>query len=384
ASWVTGLEPLVLLFRLGMLPVLAAFVVLAGMTGRRVTGSWAGAALTAAGTVLVTTPSLYLGRSGAFTWGGVPDLIWASPTQMFGALLFAPVVLLLIDLLEHRRRAAGHWPLLGILLVAVAGAKATYLPLLGAGLLAVAATGTVRWRRPSRPTLVALGMTAACFLLAQFVLFGGAKQALVVDPLSFMRTVREEMTGTGPLPGRADPSPLSSLGIAAVFLLGWAAAWGGIAGLLCRPRLLARPGVTLMLGIGAAGVGAALLLGHPGRSQLFFLWGAYPYLAALAAFGILVLLRRARQSRRATLCAAGAGLAGAYLIPFLCGVRLPLAPGTPDSALYRPYAVLVVAVLAGATVLTFTRGRLRAWALVVTALAALGLPAGVHARVLTA
>ncbi|MGC5010280.1 hypothetical protein ACLQ2R_05905 [Streptosporangium sp. DT93] len=409
ASWVTGLEPLVLLLRLGMLPVLAAFVVLAGMTGRRVTGSWAGAALTAAGTVLVTTPSLYLGRSGAFTWGGVPDLIWASPTQMFGALLFAPVVLLLIDLLDHPRRTAGHWTLLGILLVAVAGAKATYLPLLGAGLLAVAATEAVRGRDPSRPTLgavrrrssrpaleaigrrvpsrptlVALATTAACFLLAQFVLFGGAKQALVVDPFSFMRTVLEEMTGAGPLPGQGAPSPLLILGIAAVFLLGWTAAWGGITGLLCRPRLLARPGVALMLGIGAAGIGAALLLGHPGRSQLFFLWGAYPCLAALTALGITVLLRRAGQSRRATLCAAGAGLAGAYLIPFLCGVRLPLAPGTPDSALYRPYAVLVVAVLTAAIVLTLTRGRLRAWALVVTALTAVGLPAGVHARVLTA
>ncbi|GAA3024023.1 hypothetical protein [Streptosporangium longisporum] len=380
ASWVTGLEPLVLLFRLGMLPMTCAFVVLAGMTGRRITGSWAGAALTAAGTVLVTTPSLYLGRSGAFTWGGVPDLIWASPTQMFGALLFAPVVLLLVDLLEHRRRTAGHWPLLGILLVATAGAKATYLPLLGAGLLAVVVTGTVRWRRPSRPALVALGMTATCFLLAQFVLFGGAKQALVVDPFSFMRTAWAEMTGAG---AEAVPSPLSAAGIVAVFLLGWTITWGGISGLLSRPRLPARPGVTLMLGIGAAGLGAALLLGHPGRSQLFFLWGAYPYLAAVTALGIAVLLRRAGQSPRATLCAAGAGLAAAYLIPFVCGVRIPLPPGAPGALLHRPYAVLLAVTAVAAAVLALTRGRVRAWALVVTALAAVGLPAGVHARVLT-
>ncbi|MFI6511247.1 hypothetical protein ACIBCT_26865 [Streptosporangium sp. NPDC050855] len=380
ASWVTGLEPLVLLLRLGMLPMTGAFVVLAGMTGRRITGSWTGAALTAAGTVLVTTPSLYLGRSGAFTWGGVPDLIWASPTQTFGALLFAPVVLLLVDLLEHRRRTAGHWPLLGILLAATAGAKATYLPLLGAGLLAVAVTGTVRWRRPSRPALVALGMTATCFLLAQFVLFGGAKQALVVAPFSFMRTAWAEMTGAGV---EAVPSSLSAVGIVAVFLLGWTITWGGISGLLSRPRLLARPGVTLMLGIGAAGLGAALLLGHPGRSQLFFLWGAYPYLAAVTALGIAVLLRRAGQSPRATFCAAGAGLAAAYLIPFVCGVRVPLAPGAPDTLLHRPYALLLAVVTVAAAALTFIRGRLRAWALVVTALAAVGLPAGVHARVLT-
>ncbi len=379
ASWVTGVEPLVLLFRLGMFPVLAAFVVLAGMTGRRITGSWAGAALTTAGTVLVATPSLYLGGNGAFTWGGVPDLMWASPTQTFGALMFAPVVLFLLDLLERRRRPAGHWALLGVFLVAVAGAKATYVPLLGAGLLAVAAAGAVRRRRPSGPVLAALGMTAACFLFAQFVLFDGARQALVVDPFSFMETVWREMTGAG---DGTDPPPLSILGMVAVFLLCWAVTWGGISGLLSRPRLLARPGVALTLGIGAAGVGAALLLGHPGRSQLFFLWGAYPYLAAVTALGIVTLARRARQSRRATLCAAGTGLAAAYLIPLLCGVRIPLRPGTDDTVLYLPYVVLLVAILAAAAVLAVTSGRLRAWSLVVTALAVVGLPAVVHARAL--
>ncbi len=379
ASWVTGVEPLVLLFRLGMLPMLAAFVVLAGMTGRRVTGSWTGAALTAAGTVLVATPSLYLGSNGAFTWGGVPDLAWASPTQTFGALLFAPVVLLLLDLLERQRRRAGHWPLLGVLLLAVAGAKATYLPLLGAGLLAVTAAGAARRRGPSGPLLAAFGMTAACFLLARSVLFDGARQALVFDPFSLVRTVWREMTGAA---DGIDPPFLSTLGMAAVFLLCWAVTWCGISGLLSRPRLLVRPGVALMLGIGAAGAGAALLLGHPGRSQLFFLTGAYPCLAAVTALGIVTLARRARQSRRATLCAAGAGLAAAYLIPLLCDVRIPLEPGTSDTVLYLPYVVLLAAILSAAAVLTFTSGRLRAWSLVVTALAVVGLPAVVHARVL--
>ncbi|MER5646567.1 hypothetical protein [Streptosporangium sp. NPDC002524] len=380
ASWVTGVEPLVLLLRLGMLPVVAAFVVLAGMTGRRVTGSWTGGALTLAGTIFVATPSLYLGRNGAFTWGGVPDLMWASPTQTFGALMFAPLVILLLDLLERRRRASGRWPLLLIFLMAATGAKATYVPLLGAGLLAVAAAEVARRRRPSATVLAALGATAACLLFAQLVLFGGAKQAIVVDPLSFMRTAWRELTGAG---DAADPSPVSTAAVTAVFLLGWAVTWGGVAGLLGRPRLFVRPGVMLMLGIGAAGLGAALLFGHPSRSQLFFLWGAYPYLAAVAALGIVTLARRSGQSRRATLLAAGAGLAAAYLIPVLCGVRIPLGPGRDDLPLYLPYAVLAGAVLTATAVLAVTRGRLRALSLVVTALAAVGLPADVHARVLS-
>ncbi|MEV7905167.1 hypothetical protein, partial [Streptomyces anulatus] len=76
-------------------------------------------------------------------------------------------------------------------------------------------------------------------------------------------------------------------------------------------------------------VGTMFLLGHPTRSQLFFLWGAYPYLATLTVYGILVVLRNARTSLRATLSAACAGTLAAYLIPFLCGVRVPLRPGQP-------------------------------------------------------
>ncbi|WP_344978577.1 hypothetical protein, partial [Streptosporangium fragile] len=344
ASWTTGIEPLVLLFRLGMLPMLAALVVLVGMTGRRLTGSWAGAAIAVTGTVLAGAPSLYLGTNGVFTWGGIPDTAWTSPTQTLGALLFAPVVLLVVDLFGRRRRRPGNLLLLAVFLLAVTGAKATYLPLLGAGLAAVAAVELVRRRGPSRPTLIALGMTALCLLFAQFVLFGRAQQGLLADPLSFVRILWRELTGAA---DGAEPATSALLGLASVCLLCWLVAWSGILGLLARPRLLARPGTVLALGMGAAGLGAVLLLGHPGRSQLFFLWGAYPYLATAAACGILALLRRAGTTRRAAAGAAGAGLAAAYLIPVLCGVRIPLAPGQDGALLYRPYLVLL-AVTAGA------------------------------------
>ncbi|MFC7649832.1 hypothetical protein ACFQX6_62985 [Streptosporangium lutulentum] len=147
SSWITGIEPLILLFRLGMLPMLAALLILLAMIAQRVTGSRPAALLATTGTISVGAASLYLGTSGLFTWGGIPDASWTSPTQAFGALLFAPVVLLLVDLLEGRGRGAGRWLLLGIFLVAVMGAKAIYLPLLGAGLLAVVTVEAIRRRR---------------------------------------------------------------------------------------------------------------------------------------------------------------------------------------------------------------------------------------------
>ncbi|WP_440107961.1 hypothetical protein, partial [Streptosporangium sp. H16] len=123
-SWITGIEPLVLLFRLGMLPMMAALLILLAMIARRLTGSRAAALLAITGTISVGAASLYLGTSELFTWGGIPDASWTSPTQAFGALLFAPVVLLLADLLERRRRDVGRWLLLGVFIVAVMGAKA--------------------------------------------------------------------------------------------------------------------------------------------------------------------------------------------------------------------------------------------------------------------
>ncbi|MFD1499513.1 hypothetical protein, partial [Streptosporangium lutulentum] len=381
SSWITGIEPLILLFRLGMLPMLAALLILLAMIAQRVTGSRPAALLATTGTISVGAASLYLGTSGLFTWGGIPDASWTSPTQAFGALLFAPVVLLLVDLLEGRGRGAGRWLLLGIFLVAVMGAKAIYLPLLGAGLLAVVTVEAIRRRRPPWRALAALGMTAGCFLYAQFVLFGRAQQGLKIDPLSFARAAWGELTGLG---NRVDPPMASVVAVALAYLLCWVVAWSGILGLLRRPRLLLRPAVVLMLGMGAAGVGAVLLLGHPGRSQLFFLWGAYPYLVIVAVYGILVLVRQAQVSLKTAMCWAGAGAVAAYAIPVLCGVTIPLSPGQADAVLYRPYIVLLAVAASVTVALVVMCGGLRAWALVTVMFAAIGLPAYGHARVLSA
>ncbi|MGW4422906.1 hypothetical protein [Streptosporangium sp. NPDC004631] len=396
ASWVTGVEPAVLLLRLGMLPILAALVVLLAMTGRQIMNSWAGALVAVVSTLFVAAPSLYLGANPNFTWGSIQEIAWLSPTQTFGALLFAPAVVILVDLLERPRRDGGAWLLLGVLLIAVMGAKATYLPLLAAGLAAVTVTETIRRRRPHLPSLAALGMTVACLIFAQLVLFGQVRQGTVVSPLSFTNLTWEKLAGPG---GEAGPSPGAALGFTAVYLLCWAVAWCGVLGLLSRPRLLVRPAVVLMLGVGVAGLGAVLLLAHPGLSQLYFLRSASPYPVIVAVYGLLVVLRRARASFGATACAAAAGATTAYLVPVACGVRVPLDPGQAADALYRPYAALVAVVILAFAVLALAgrrvavrraarglgtgRHRLRARALLLVMVAAVGLPSAAHARVLS-
>ncbi|KAA9377522.1 hypothetical protein F5972_17960 [Microbispora cellulosiformans] len=378
ASWVSGLEPLVLLARLAVLPMLAALVVLIGMTARRVTGLWAAASLSVAGAVLVALPSLYLGSNGSFTWGGIPDLAWTSPTQTFGAVLFAALVVLLVDTRRNPRHREA-WALAALLLLAVMGAKATYLPLLAAGLVTVAVTETLRRGRPSRHALAMLALTGGCLLYAQFVLFGGARQAVVVAPLYTVRASWQELTGRGQL---ASPSPGSLWAMTGVWLLGWLVTWSGTAGLLIRPRSPLRPPLALMLGMGAAGLGTALLLGHPNRSHLFFLWGAYPYLVIASVCGLVAAVRRARQPRRVTAAAACAGVAAAYVVPALCGVRVPLGPGRPDAALVTPYLVLAALTVLTAVVVARMRGRRRGTAVALVMLAGAGLLADAHGFVL--
>ncbi|MDP9866844.1 MULTISPECIES: hypothetical protein [Streptosporangium] len=381
ASWVTGVEPLVLLFRLGVLPMLAALAVILAMIARRVTGSWAVALLALLGTVFIAAPNLYQGINvGIFTWRAA--ISWLSPTQTFGTLLFAPVILLLVDLLERRRSSAGCWLLLGIFLVAVTGAKATYLPLLIAGLGTVAAVELVRRRRPSWPTLAALGLTAACFVFAQTVLFRQANLGMVINDLSLFRKIWGGLTGLGE---RAEPSLVSVLGIALLYVLSWAIEWCGIIGLLSRPRLLMRPPVVLMLGMGTVGVGAVLFLGHPHMGQIYFFDASYPYLVIVAAYGLSVAVRRARLSPRALAYAGAAGVAAACLIRELCGVEVPLGAGQSDAVLYRPYLVLAVTALLAAGVLAVVhRRRVVVGALTITMIAAVGFPAAWCTRVLSA
>ncbi|SEG99615.1 hypothetical protein SAMN05444920_113211 [Nonomuraea solani] len=268
-SWVTGIEPVTLVYRLATLPMTAATVVLVAVLGRRLGGRW-GAGVAAVGvTYFLFGPVLEEGV--VFTTRSM-FTAWASPTQTFGALLFVPVVLLLV---RGRGRVA-----MVLLLVALTGAKATYLPLLLAGLLLVAVLRRGRW-------LWAAGVTLGCLLFAQFVVFGQGAQGTAVSPFATMRALwgtvaeidRPELAG-------APVVPLVVL--TAVHLFCLACVWGGVAGLGWRAL---EPPMLLLLGIGAAGIGAAVMLGHPSDSQLYFLEAVRPYLSIAAVCGVLAARR---------------------------------------------------------------------------------------------
>ncbi|MFC5833035.1 hypothetical protein [Nonomuraea insulae] len=333
-SWVTGIEPVTLLYRLSTLPMAAATVVLVAVIGRRLGGRW-GAGVAAAGvTYFLFGPVLVDGV--VFTSRSM-FTVWASPTQTFGALLFAPVVLLLIG-------PRVRWVALGVLLLALTGAKATYLPLLLAGLLLVIVVRRVRgaW-------LGAAALTLGCLVFAQVVVFGQGAQGTEFSPFATMRALWGTVAGIE-MPELASVPLLPLVVLTCVHLFCLACVWGGAAGL--GRRALEAP-MLLLLGIGAAGIGAVVLLGHPSHSQLYFLEAARPYLSIAAVCGVLAA-PRVPKALVAGLVTVGAVAALVVLAPGwsddpLRRIALPYLVAAAGALLLwrRGYALAVVALLTG-------------------------------------
>jgi hypothetical protein len=337
-SWVTGIEPQVLLLRLSLLPMLAAFVVLVAALARKLTGGWWSGPVAVFFTLFVLAPNPYgWGVAEFYTnlaFSNVDDgsalrlTVWSGPTQTLGALLFGPLALVLVDLLRGDGTPA-RWCFFGVLLCGVMGAKATYLPLLLAALLLVG--GLTR----RRAAFGAAGLTLAAVLFAQFVLFGGASQGLRWAPLATLMT-----SAAGGTTGLTVYHVWWRLLVMLAVALGcWAAIWAGAFGL--RRRSLT-PEVLLMLALGLAGLVTTALTGQDGDSQRYFLEAGRPYLALAATVGLAGMLPGGRLTRRGLLALAGAALVGMVAIQV---VQHATGPVTPTYSLLHSYPAVALRVV---------------------------------------
>jgi hypothetical protein len=394
-SWVTGISPMVLLFRLSLLPMIFAFVALIAAMARRLTGRWWPGLVASAASFLVLSanplpwrlPDSWYGFD-AFDDGSLFNMVtWTSPTQTFGMLLFAGAMLVLIELqLDEARpgRATfGRWALFTVLLAVLTGAKATFLPLLLAALVCQLAVLGVARRRLHRPTAVAAAICAVGLAFAQLVLYRGANLGLTVAPLAAERLFSAMVPAVTGLTDQGAPlrRVLFATGLN---LLCLAFIWGGILGLLIRRRFL-NPAVLLLLTVGASGLSLFLLLGHSGGAQGYFISSARPYLTIAAVLGLVTLLDTAALPRRAGLAivsALGAGVGAVYVVRLFGDTHMPTQLDNTAShratamGIAQPYAVLVALVaVAGTLGWLALRGR-RAFglAMIVALGAGFGLP----------
>ncbi|MBB2909502.1 hypothetical protein FHS43_000748 [Streptosporangium becharense] len=430
SSWVTGIELEIIVHRLAVPPMAGVLVVLVAVTARRLTGLWWTGPVAAGISFLVVAPNPLAWSTGLVPSGALLDgTLWVSPTQTFGAVTSCLAVLVLVGLLRGGGGRA-EWVLLLVALAVTMGAKSTYLPLIAAGLATVVAAHLVFLRRLHRPAVLALGLTAACALFAQLVLFGGARLGMAPEPLA---SATKALVAGRVVPAWTDPSPALSITMGVIMLVSWACVWSGVLGLAARvptaggkaeeagggpaagvratadrtpegPGGSGPPGpprpavpqapVLMVLGMGAAALPAVLLFGHPGGSEYFFLQAARPFLSLAAACGLATLLTAARPAARTRWWLAGAVCAGAALA---AAVRVaggvlgdlaggaavePLAvgrdPGARFTHLVVPYLALACAVVLCAAGVTVACRRLGAprglpMALVIALVTGLGL-----------
>ncbi len=265
---------------------------------------------------------------------------------------------MLVDLLGAGRTAK-RWVLFGLLAIGVMGAKATYLPLLLAGVLAVVGRHLVR-RHRHRPALLAAVVTAVLLAFAQFVLFGNRDQGLHWQPLQDVRTAGLGTTGILAQAGWGRLGLVAALGVAC-----WLVIWAGLSGFV-RSRTSISDGLVLLLGLGAAGIVATMLLGQDGDSQRFFFESARPYLSLAAAGGLAAVLkpRFSWRAAGALLGAAAAGLLSVLAVRRFTGTRVPEAYLVHMKhlavAVLWPYAGLAAVALVVAVGLGLARRRIGA------------------------
>lgn len=390
ASWITGIEPEMLLLRLFYLPLMAALPAALAVAAWRVTGRWWPGPVAGAITLFGLAPHPFSWPLSEFFqergYGPVDDgshlreLQWASPTQMFGELIFVPLVIVLVDLVRGRASGPRPWGLLVALVAVMTGAKATYLPIVLCGLVLVLVTTAVSERRLHRSALAAAGVVLAGFAFAQFVLLGQSSHGMHLDLLQSLRYYG--IAGTTEL----SLEPLTGAAVTvltAAALASWAAVFCGVFALLARRRW-ADPAHALLVGCGAAGLCAVLTFVHYFHGESWFLVASRPYLALAAAAGLAALIppgRRAAGPAAVAAAACGAGIA--CLVAAIGPDQAPTVAADGRRAVLlavtMPYLALAAGILVAGLVFWAVSRRTAALrglapAMLVVALTATGLP----------
>ncbi|MBO9522249.1 MAG: hypothetical protein J7518_11985 [Nocardioidaceae bacterium] len=341
-SWQSGLEMSTLLFRLqplwSLLTGFIAFALLAERIGRR-----KAVGLVALGlAVLAGSVSLLHGATTTVVDSTLLLVNWVgSPTQGFGQVLAIASLYVIVGIVRGEDRGPRPWVLLALLTATLMGAKATFLPVIGAGVALVALVGMMRERRLPGPVVAVGLLLGAELLFAQVVLFGGASQGLVLAPGDDFRVLGASIG----VP--AATGALTLTAVCACLFFGWFAPLTG-AGVLARfptgdrPALL-DPAAILVTGMVVASVGVVVLLAHPGYSEYFFLRSGLPFGYLLVAWG-LVAATALVPGRRTVVVLGSAGATGLGLV--LLARMLSRRDLSVDGTAWRALVLVVAAIVA--------------------------------------
>ncbi|MEU8226436.1 hypothetical protein [Kribbella sp. NPDC048915] len=294
AADITRLTPIVVLYRLWVLPWLIVALVVCAALARYVSRTWWTGVLAA---LALAAAQLYLLLDTSVNLGSPVSLL--SPSQTFGIVVSVTLAVLLIELL-FKNGSHRLWLLIVPLAVVGGGSKPTVLPLLVAavGLAALYQLVTTRrlpWRLiGTAAVLVAVG--ALTFRTVAGSTSGSQVQFLAVLkslPVYTAATGDTTQPGAGGLvvPALAHGAVAGTLSLLLGLLLTMQAmSWAGF-GVAGRKD----PAAWFLLGAMIAGWAGYLLIDHPSVSESYFIYTAAPF--SLAGAGWFAATS-ARASRR--------------------------------------------------------------------------------------
>ncbi|QNE18723.1 hypothetical protein F1D05_13395 [Kribbella qitaiheensis] len=235
-----------------------------------------------------------------YGWGG-RELISQAPyssavlmyslTHAFAVVLAIPVVWLVVCLLRGDRRP-GNWMLLAVGIAGLAGAKASFVPILVAAVGLVIAVQLVTTRKLNRTHLGLAAVVLLALALAQVVLFSAGSSGIGLSPGQSFRALATKVGfGSHYSSHAAAAVVLGTTG--ATLLVSWAISGIGMIAFL-QKRRWKDPVAVFMIGFLIAGVAAGALLRHPGFSQLYFVRATFPIAIAGSAWGLTLLLDKVR------------------------------------------------------------------------------------------
>ena len=385
ASWSTGIELDLLLRRLlpvtvALLPVLSV----AALATRLAKKSWAGPL---AAWLLLTVTSF-----DVYGWGGrnlisqaaySSGVLMYSLTHAFAVVLAIPVVWVIVCILR-KDTAKGNWILLAVGLTALAGAKASFVPMLVAAVALTAVVKLTTQRKLDRATIGLALTTVAALAFAQFVLFSPGASGIAVGPGQSFRALASKVGFASRYDSHAAAAAvLATTGT--TLLVSWAIAATGMIAFF-RRNCLKDPAAVFLIGFVGAGLAAGVIFRHPGFSQLYFVRAAFPIAIAASAWGITLVLDDGRIRLRELVPRIAAALAIGMILAKILSATTPDKPSQQSGVVavsvqvILPWLAVLLAAAVIAVVLTRTTEATRALGLavlVVFGVAAVHIPATV-------
>ena len=384
SSWLSPVDPMLVIDRLlapGLILLTIAGVAL--LAQEVAGGPWAGVTAAALyGVVGDFDPFSFSVQYTGFYERKITTVDHLSPTHLFGTALFVLVLMVGVHMLRTCRPTAKDWILWVVVMVGISGAKATFVPMVLAGLSLVLLYDAVMLRRLRRQQLGLWISTALAMLFAQYALFRGQSQGVHFHLFNFAPWVANGM-GLIDASTSLKVSPEVQIVVVMGALVAWTASAAGVAGLLYR-RTWRDPVALFLGGIALSGFAAGLTLGHTHLAELFFIYSASIPLAIASAWGLAVLVRRS-DAPRARLYVGLAFVAGGVVTlvaqtfgPQVVPVYGEQSEGSLIRSLLVPYVVAICGLLVVVTfvfLLTRRSQRLKALlpALLIAPILGLGL-----------